>query len=85
MELKPETVEALTPLFPAEASIRNPLDMIASATPSAYRTALSALLADEGVDQSFRFCPASRITQEDVAEAITEAVKAALERPLFQC
>ena len=76
VELKPETVRALTPLFPAEASIRNPLDMIASATPSAYRTALKALLADEGVDAVVPiFVPPLGVTQEDVAEAITEAVK----------
>ncbi|MGK2961049.1 MAG: acetate--CoA ligase family protein, partial [Gemmatimonadaceae bacterium] len=75
VELKPATVEALTPLFPAEASIRNPLDMIASAKPAAYKAALKALLADEGVDAVVPiFVPPLGVTQEDVAEAIAEAV-----------
>ena len=75
VELRPETVEALTPLFPAEASIRNPLDMIASATPPAYRSALQALLADDGVDAVVPiFVPPLGVTQEDVAEAIAQGV-----------
>jgi acetyl coenzyme A synthetase (ADP forming)-like protein len=75
VELRPETVKALTPLFPAEASIRNPLDMIASANPSAYRSALQALLADEGVDAVVPiFVPPLGVTQQDVAEAIAEGV-----------
>ena len=45
-ELSPPTVEKLRALLPAEASIRNPLDMIASATPAGYRTAMAALLSD---------------------------------------
>lgn len=75
VELMPATVLALTPLFPAEASIRNPLDMIASAKPAAYKAALKALLADEGVDAVVPiFVPPLGVTQEDVAEAIAEAV-----------
>jgi acetyltransferase len=34
VQLNQATVDRLRPLFPAEASIRNPLDMIASATPA---------------------------------------------------
>jgi acetyl coenzyme A synthetase (ADP forming)-like protein len=76
VELAPETVEALTPLFPSEASIRNPLDMIASATPSAYQAALKALLSDKGVDSVVPiFVPPLGITQGDVAEAIAKAVE----------
>jgi acetyl coenzyme A synthetase (ADP forming)-like protein len=75
VDLKPETVAALTPLFPAEASIRNPLDMIASAKPSAYKAAMKALLADDGIDTVVPiFVPPLGVTQEDVAEAIAEAV-----------
>jgi acetyl coenzyme A synthetase (ADP forming)-like protein len=84
VELRPETVQALTPLFPAEASIRNPLDMIASATPSAYRSALDALLADEGVDAVVPiFVPPLGVTQEDVAEAIAGAVRGRTEKTVI--
>ncbi len=36
--------------LPPEASIVNPIDMIASATPEGYSKALHAILADERVD-----------------------------------
>ena len=75
VELQPKTVAALAPLFPEEASIRNPLDMIASATSSGYRAALKALLADDGIDSVVPiFVPPLGVTQEAVAEAIASAV-----------
>lgn len=73
-ELAPATVARLKPLFPAEASLRNPLDMIASATPSGYRAALDALLSDPGIDSVLPiFVPPLGVRQEDVAEAIVAA------------
>ncbi len=71
VELGPETVATLKPLFPEEASIRNPLDMVASATAADYRTALDAVLADPGVDSGVAiFVPPLGGRQEDVAESI---------------
>ena len=70
-ELDPATIDRIRPLFPEEASIRNPLDMIASATPAGYRAALSALLGDPNIDTAVAiFVPPLGIRQEDVAEAI---------------
>lgn len=70
-ELKPATVARLSPLFPEEASVRNPLDMIASATPDGYRTALDAMLDDDNVDSVIAiFVPPLGLSQELVAEAI---------------
>jgi acyl-CoA synthetase (NDP forming) len=43
-ELSPDTIQALTPVLAEEAALRNPLDMIASAKPQAYRSALEILL-----------------------------------------
>jgi acetate---CoA ligase (ADP-forming) len=75
-ELSPATVDTLRPLFPAEASIRNPLDMIASATPDGYRAALTALLADPRIDAVVPiFVPPFGVRQEDVAEAIVGAAR----------
>ena len=75
VELQPETIAALKPLFPEEAAVGNPLDMIASATSSGYRVALKALLADKGVDAVVPiFVPPLGVTQEAVAEAIVSAV-----------
>ena len=83
-DLSPETVVKLKPLFPAEASIRNPLDMIASATPAGYRAALGALLEDPNVDSALAiFVPPLGITQADVAEAIAAAAATRVAKPIF--
>src|SRR5437867_3458776 len=52
VELEAATIARLKPLFPAEASIRDPLDMVASAKPGDYQVALDALLADGRVDSA---------------------------------
>ncbi len=71
VELQAKTVAQLQPLFPEEASIRNPLDMIASATPEHYRAALDAVLADPHVDSGLAiFVPPLGVRQQDVAESI---------------
>ena len=76
VELRPETVAAMRPLFPEEASIRNPVDMIASAQPSNYRQALEIILADPGVDSAVAvFVPPFGVSQQAVAEAIVAAVR----------
>jgi len=49
-ELGERTLDALGKFLPAAASLGNPVDMIASATPEGYGRALRAVLADEGVD-----------------------------------
>ena len=76
VELRPETVAALAPIFPEEASIRNPVDMIASAQPTNYRQALEILLADPGVDCAVAvFVPPFGVSQTAVADAIVSAVR----------
>jgi acetyltransferase len=84
VELAPATVDALRPLFPREASIRNPLDMIASATPAGYRTALTTILADPAVDAVVPiFVPPFGVRQEEVAEAIVAAAAMRPEKPVL--
>lgn len=84
VELSPATVEALRPLFPAEASIRNPLDMIASATPAGYKAALTAFLADPNIDAVVPiFIPPFGVRAEDVAEAIVSAAATCPEKPML--
>lgn len=83
-ELDPTTVTRLKPLFPEEASLRNPLDMIASATPAGYRAALGALLDDPGIDAVVPiFVPPLGIRQADVAEAIVAARAERPDKPLL--
>ncbi len=83
-ELAAQTVARLKPLFPEEASLRNPLDMIASATPPGYRAALAALLDDPGVDSALAiFVPPLGIKQADVAEAIATVAGDHPEKPVL--
>ncbi|HEX7024803.1 MAG TPA: acetate--CoA ligase family protein [Gemmatimonadales bacterium] len=83
-ELDAATVSRLAPLFPAEASIRNPLDMIASATPQGYRAALDALLDDPGVDAALAiFVPPLGVTQGDVSLAIASVAEEHPEKTVF--
>ena len=84
VELQPATIAKLKPLFPEEASIRNPLDMIASATPAQYRTALDAVLNDPGVDSAMAvFVPPLGVRQEDVAESIVAAADQHVQKPVL--
>ena len=48
-ELRPETEAALRAILPADASTRNPVDMLAAATAGQYVEALRLLLDDPGV------------------------------------
>jgi acetyl coenzyme A synthetase (ADP forming)-like protein len=84
MELQPATIAQLQPLFPEEASIRNPLDMIASATPAHYRSALDAVLRDPGADSALAvFVPPLGVRQQDVAEAIVTAAATNPRKPVL--
>ena len=49
-ELSEDIARQLAEFLPPEASVANPVDMIASATAADYRRALEILLADDGVD-----------------------------------
>ncbi|MDR1167638.1 MAG: acetate--CoA ligase family protein [Heliobacteriaceae bacterium] len=49
-KLSPSTTEYLKSYLPAAASVKNPVDMIASATAEQYQKSLEACLKDENVD-----------------------------------
>jgi acetyltransferase len=84
VELAPETIARLKPLFPPEASLRNPVDMIASATAADYRGALDALLADGNVDSAVAiFVPPLGIRAADVAESIAAAARGYPAKPVL--
>ena len=46
----PETTDALAEMLPEAASLKNPVDMLASATPEDFAAGLRILLADPGTD-----------------------------------
>jgi acetyl coenzyme A synthetase (ADP forming)-like protein len=69
--LAPATAAALRELLPAEASIGNPVDMLASATPDHYERATRELLADPNVDSLLVIFIPPLVTKPDqVARAI---------------
>jgi acetyltransferase len=83
-ELDPGTVDRLRPLLPEDASLRNPLDLMASASPRGYRAALEALLADPGIDAVMSiFVPPLGVRQEDIAEAIVAAKSGQDRKPVL--
>lgn len=83
-ELTDETRARLAEYLPEEASVRNPVDMIASATAHSYRTAVEMVLADPQVDAVIAtFVPPLGVRQEDVAEAIVGAVAGQREKPVL--
>ncbi len=76
VELSPDTQARLRDVFPAEASVRNPVDMIASATSESYRIALDCILADPNVDAAIAaFVPPLGVRQVDVASSIVEVFR----------
>jgi len=84
VELGVETQARLRGIFPAEASVRNPVDMIASATGESYEVALRIVLADPGVDAAIAaFVPPLGISQAEVASSIVAAVKDSPEKPVL--
>jgi acetyltransferase len=84
--LAPETIEALRPHLNPEASLRNPMDLIASADAGEYEIALRGVLADPNVDALLTiFVPPVVIDPEPVAEAIVRARASAPDKPLLAC
>jgi acetyl coenzyme A synthetase (ADP forming)-like protein len=74
--LDEETKNELQGFLPAEASLTNPVDMIASASADDYAKAIAIVAADPNVDALVViFTPPLVTRAEDVARAIVEAVR----------
>jgi acetyltransferase len=83
-ELTNESQARLREILPTEAAVRNPVDMIASATSQTYRDALEIVLSDERVDAAIAaFVPPLGIRQVDVAQSIVAARRTGPDKPLL--
>jgi acetyl coenzyme A synthetase (ADP forming)-like protein len=83
--LSAKTTKALRAFLPAEASVRNPVDMIASARAESYQKALALLVADENVDAVIViFVPPLVTGAPDVARAILAGGKGS-KKPILSC
>jgi acyl-CoA synthetase (NDP forming) len=71
------TQRALRSFLPSTASVGNPVDMIASATPEQYRRALEVVAADPGVDSLMAVFIPPLVTEPD---AVASAIRGAAER-----
>ncbi|HKX18763.1 MAG TPA: GNAT family N-acetyltransferase, partial [bacterium] len=71
-----ETQARLRAVLPAEASVQNPVDMIAAATADQYRKAVAIAAADPNVDALIViFVPPLVTEAADVARALVEAAR----------
>lgn len=69
------TLQALSAILPSAANTHNPVDMLASASPSHYAECLNILLQDNGVDAVMVILPPPPMfTAEEVAKAVNEVI-----------
>jgi acetyl coenzyme A synthetase (ADP forming)-like protein len=87
LELPPlaePSMVALKAFLPPTATVRNPVDMIASATPAQYEQSLGVILRDDNVDAALVIFIPPLVTQAaDVAGAIRRAVEANPGKPVL--
>jgi acetyl coenzyme A synthetase (ADP forming)-like protein len=82
--LSPETQQRLRTQLPDEASVANPVDMIASATAQSYEFALDCVFHDPNVDAAIAaFVPPLGIQAKDIAEAIVRVNRRYAEKTLL--
>jgi acyl-CoA synthetase (NDP forming) len=85
-DLTDETKAALRDLLPAEASVGNPVDMIASATAEQYARSLTLLAGDPNVDTVVViFIPPLVTRAEDVAAALAETAATVRDVTVVSC
>jgi len=80
------TEKRLGPKLNPDASLRNPVDLIASAGPADYSAAIPEVLRDPNVDALLAiFVPPVMIDAPEVARAIVEARRASPDKPVLAC
>lgn len=76
-QLAESTRTALSAALPPSASVHNPVDMLASASPGQYAACLKILLQDENVDGTLVILPPPPMFKtEEIAEALTPLIRA---------
>jgi acetyl coenzyme A synthetase (ADP forming)-like protein len=84
-ELAADTQATIVAAAGPNAAATNPVDLVASATPAIFETAVAAALADEGVDAVVTICTATFAAPPDqVAEAVGRAAATAT-KPIVSC
>ena len=83
--LDPATVAELRTFLVREASVGNPVDMIAAATADDYRRAIELLLADEWIDALIVIFLPPLVTRTDEVAAAILAGTAQTAKPVLAC
>lgn len=85
--LSEETRERLREFLPREASVANPVDMLAAASPESYMKALSVMLVDPNIDSVIVIYIPPLVTRpEDVASALKKAMSGYEgDKPVLAC
>jgi acetyl coenzyme A synthetase (ADP forming)-like protein len=84
-ELSAETQSALRVVVDANASVANPVDLVASATPEVYAQALAIVLADDTVDAAIVICTPTFAASPRRIAAMLRRSAAATDKPLLGC
>ena len=83
-KIKDETKEKLRSFLPSAASVKNPIDMIASAPIEHYKETLKTVVADENVDMIIViYLPFLGLKDIDVAKAVMEIKAEHPEKPII--
>jgi acetyl coenzyme A synthetase (ADP forming)-like protein len=83
-EFGEETQRTLREHLPEEASVRNPVDMVASADAASYERALECVLSDSGVDAAIAaFVPPLGVQAEEVAGSIARVADRHADKPVM--
>jgi acetyltransferase len=83
--LSPATLEALRVALPANWSHGNPIDLIGDAGAERYRAAVSACLADEGVDGILVMLSPQAMTDAEEAARMVIAAARGSNKPVIAC
>lgn len=81
--LSPGTLKSLQALLPPAGSPRNPVDMLASASPTLYADSLRLLLQDENTDAVLVILPPSPVFPTEEIAAALLAVTAGQSKPVL--
>jgi acetate---CoA ligase (ADP-forming) len=80
--LDEEVQKRLRTFLPPAASVTNPVDMIASATPEQYRRALEAVAADPSIDSILAIFIPPLVTDPDAVAAEIRGAAATISKPI---
>ena len=91
LELSPQTQAQLATFLPPAASLKNPVDMIASASPEQYQRTIETIMASDDIDALIVIYIPIGVTDDEAIEAAIQAgltnsrVNGATNKPVMLC